>query len=38
MSIKSLKNTIVKKVGRVFGSGLVTGASDDDPSVIATKS
>ncbi len=38
MSIKSLKNIVVKKVSRVFGPGLVTGASDDDPSGIATYS
>jgi NRAMP (natural resistance-associated macrophage protein)-like metal ion transporter len=38
MSIKSLKDSVVKKVSRVFGPGLVTGASDDDPSGIATYS
>jgi Mn2+/Fe2+ NRAMP family transporter len=38
MSIRSLKNVFLKKIGQVFGPGLITGASDDDPSGIATYS
>jgi NRAMP (natural resistance-associated macrophage protein)-like metal ion transporter len=38
MDIRQLKNLIIKKIKRIFGPGLVTGASDDDPSGIATYS
>lgn len=38
MSIQTLKSQIGKRIKRIFGPGLVTGASDDDPSGIATYS
>lgn len=38
MELKNIKAKILKKIKRVFGPGLVTGASDDDPSGIATYS
>jgi NRAMP (natural resistance-associated macrophage protein)-like metal ion transporter len=38
MSIRSTKNVLLKKIRQVFGPGLITGASDDDPSGIATYS
>ena len=38
MGLKNIKAKILKKIKRGFGPGLVTGASDDDPSGIATYS
>lgn len=38
MELKNVKARILKKFKRGFGPGLVTGASDDDPSGIATYS
>lgn len=38
MTIKSRTKSIIKKISKVFGPGLITGASDDDPSGIATYS
>ena len=38
MELKKFKARILKKIKRGFGPGLVTGASDDDPSGIATYS
>ncbi len=38
MELKNVKAIILKKIKRGFGPGLVTGASDDDPSGIATYS
>ncbi len=38
MEINKIKSIILKKIKRGFGPGLVTGASDDDPSGIATYS
>jgi NRAMP (natural resistance-associated macrophage protein)-like metal ion transporter len=38
MDIQQLKIIISKRIKRIFGPGLVTGASDDDPSGIATYS
>jgi Mn2+/Fe2+ NRAMP family transporter len=38
MELKNIKARILKKIKRGFGPGLVTGASDDDPSGIATYS
>lgn len=38
MELKNFKAKILKKIKRGFGPGLVTGASDDDPSGIATYS
>lgn len=38
MEINKFKAIILKKINRGFGPGLVTGASDDDPSGIATYS
>jgi NRAMP (natural resistance-associated macrophage protein)-like metal ion transporter len=38
MSFNSKKKSILKKISKVFGPGLITGASDDDPSGIATYS
>ena len=38
MSFNSNKKSILKKISKVFGPGLITGASDDDPSGIATYS
>ncbi len=38
MELKKIKANILKKIKRGFGPGLVTGASDDDPSGIATYS
>jgi NRAMP (natural resistance-associated macrophage protein)-like metal ion transporter len=38
MTFTSRKKSILKKISKVFGPGLITGASDDDPSGIATYS
>jgi NRAMP (natural resistance-associated macrophage protein)-like metal ion transporter len=38
MTFTSIKKSILKKINKVFGPGLITGASDDDPSGIATYS
>lgn len=38
MTFTSRKKSILKKINKVFGPGLITGASDDDPSGIATYS
>ena len=38
MNIKLTGNGIIKRIKKVFGPGLITGASDDDPSGIATYS
>jgi NRAMP (natural resistance-associated macrophage protein)-like metal ion transporter len=38
MTFKSRRKSIIKKISKVFGPGLITGASDDDPSGIATYS
>jgi Mn2+/Fe2+ NRAMP family transporter len=38
MELKNVKAKILKKIKHGFGPGLVTGASDDDPSGIATYS
>ncbi len=38
MNAATIQQRILKKIKRVFGPGLVTGASDDDPSGIATYS
>ena len=38
MTFTSKKKSILKKINKVFGPGLITGASDDDPSGIATYS
>lgn len=38
MEIIKIRELIIKKIKRGFGPGLVTGASDDDPSGIATYS
>lgn len=38
MTFKSRRKLIIKKISKVFGPGLITGASDDDPSGIATYS
>ena len=38
MDIRQFKNILSKRIKRIFGPGLVTGASDDDPSGIATYS
>ena len=38
MELKNIKARMLKKINRGFGPGLVTGASDDDPSGIATYS
>lgn len=38
MTFTSRKKSIFKKINKVFGPGLITGASDDDPSGIATYS
>jgi Mn2+/Fe2+ NRAMP family transporter len=38
MELQKIKANILKKIKRGFGPGLVTGASDDDPSGIATYS
>jgi len=38
MTFTSRKKSILKKINKVIGPGLITGASDDDPSGIATYS
>lgn len=38
MNANTIQKKILKKIKRFFGPGLVTGASDDDPSGIATYS
>jgi NRAMP (natural resistance-associated macrophage protein)-like metal ion transporter len=38
MTFTTRKKSILKKINKVFGPGLITGASDDDPSGIATYS
>lgn len=38
MNIKATGKGIIKRIKKVFGPGLITGASDDDPSGIATYS